>query len=136
MKKERPGCRGAAAFPKWSLERLLKFLNSSVFEPLERASWRVISNKLLVLVFLNTGRRCNEIGAMSGYSWEKGKVIFKWFPDFKANLKSYFGDWISDPPKNLLLFSYKISIFVRSGRSNCISKNTLPFRTIRITCGT
>ena len=31
MKKERPGCRGAAAFPKWSLERLLKFLNSSVF---------------------------------------------------------------------------------------------------------
>ena len=25
MKKERPGCRGAAAFPKWSLERLLKF---------------------------------------------------------------------------------------------------------------
>ena len=99
MKKERPGCRGAAAFPKWSLERLLKFLNSSVFEPLERASWRVIRNKLLVLVFLNMGRRCNEIGAMSGYSWEKGEVIFKWFPDFKAKMESYFGDWKSDPPK-------------------------------------
>ena len=87
------------AFPKWSLERLLKFLNSSVFEPLERASWRVIRNKLLVLVFLNTGRRCNEIGSMSWYSWEKGEVIFKWFPDFKAKMESYFGDRKSDPPK-------------------------------------
>ena len=99
MKKERPGCRGAAAFPKWSLERLLRFLNSSVFEPLDQTSWRVIRNKLLILVLLNTGRRINEIVAMSGFDWKKGEVSFKWFPDFKAKMESYFGDWKSDPPK-------------------------------------
>ena len=34
MKKERPGVRDVAAFPKWPLVGLLNFLNSSVFEQL------------------------------------------------------------------------------------------------------
>ena len=36
---------------------------------------------------------------MSGFDWKNGEVIFKWFPDFKAKMESYFGDWKSDPPK-------------------------------------
>ena len=92
MKKERPGSRGDAAFPKWSLEKLLKFLNSHVFEPLHRADCLIIHVKLLILVFLNTGRRLSEIGAISGYSWKRDEVIFKWFPGFKAKMEAYFGD--------------------------------------------
>ena len=82
MKKERLGCRGAVAFPKWSLEKLLRFLNSHVFEPLEQASWLIIRVKLLILVFINTGRRLSEIGAISGFSWKRDEVIFMWFPGF------------------------------------------------------
>ena len=79
-------------FPKWSLGTLLRFLNSPVFEPLDQASWRVIRKKLLILVLLNTGRRINEIGAICGFDFtKKVEVIFKWFPDFKAKMETYFG---------------------------------------------
>ena len=57
MKKVRPGRRGASVFPKWSLQGLLDFLNSSVFEPLEEASFNLVRSKLLTLICLNTGRR-------------------------------------------------------------------------------
>ena len=99
MKEERPGRRGAEAFPKWSLLGLLKYLNSDAFEPLERANWRIIRNKLLVLIFLNTGRRNGEIGAISDFYWRGDEVIFKWFPDFLAKMEKDFGEWKSDPPK-------------------------------------
>ena len=36
MRKVRPPRRGASVFPKWSLQGLLDYLNSSVFEPLKR----------------------------------------------------------------------------------------------------
>ena len=64
-----------------------------------RADWSIIRLKLLILVFLNTGRRLSEIGAISGYYWKRNEVIFNWFPGFTAKMEAYFGDWISDPPK-------------------------------------
>ena len=42
VKKVRPGRRGNSAFPKWSLQDLLDFLNSEGFEPLEEASSKII----------------------------------------------------------------------------------------------
>ena len=42
VKKVRPGRRGKSAFPKWSLQDLLDFLNSEGFEPLEEASSKII----------------------------------------------------------------------------------------------
>ena len=57
MKRERPGQRGVSVLPKWSLQGLLDFLNSSVFEPLEEAPFRMVRSKLLTLICLNTGRR-------------------------------------------------------------------------------
>ena len=105
MKKERPGRRGVAAFPKWSLEKLLRFLNSPIFEPLDQADWSIIRVKLLILVFINTGRRLNEIGAISNYYWRKGEVIFSWFPGFKAKMETYFKDWTSEPPKIVPILS-------------------------------
>ena len=52
--KVRPGLIGASVFPKWSLQGLLDYLNSSVFEPLEEASFNIIRSKLLTLICLNT----------------------------------------------------------------------------------
>ena len=99
MKKVRPGSRGASAFPKWPLEILLRYLNSDVFEPLEQADYSIIRIKLLILVFLNTGRRLCEIGAISGFYRRRNEVIFSWFPGFSAKMETFFGDWMSDPPK-------------------------------------
>ena len=87
MKKERPGRRGAEAFSKWSLQGLLKYLNSDAFEPLENASWRIIRCKLLILIFLNTGRRNGEIGTVTDFDRRDDEVIFKWFPDFLAKME-------------------------------------------------
>ena len=98
MKKERPGRRGAEAFPKWSLLGLLKYLNSEAFEPLEDATWRIIRSKLLILIFLNTGRRNGEISAITDFYWRGDEVIFKWFPDFLDKLEKDFGKWKSDHP--------------------------------------
>ena len=41
-KRVRPGRRGNPAFPKWSLQVLLVFLNSEGFEPLGEASSKII----------------------------------------------------------------------------------------------
>ena len=69
MKKVRPGQRGASVFPKWSLQGLLDFLNSSVFEPLEEASFNLVCSKLLTLVCLATGHRVCEIAAITNVSF-------------------------------------------------------------------
>ena len=69
MKKVRPGRRGASVFPKWSLQGLLNFLNSSIFEPLEEVSFHLVCSKLLTLVCLATGHRVCEIAAIVNVSF-------------------------------------------------------------------
>ena len=99
MKKERPGQRGVSVFPKWSLQGLLDFLNSSVFEPLEEAPFRMVWSKLLTLICLNTGCRVCEIAAISDFSFRRNEVVFTWFPGFLAKMEKDFESWKSDPPK-------------------------------------
>ena len=55
--RQKPGLRGMALMPTWSLEEVLNFLNSSVYEPLELASERRKLEKAVLLVLLATGRR-------------------------------------------------------------------------------
>ena len=65
MRKVRPPRRGGVVFPKWSLQGLLNYLNSAVFEPLEEASFDKVRSKLLTLISLNTGRRVNKVAAIA-----------------------------------------------------------------------
>ena len=91
MKKVRPGQRGASVFPKWSLQGLLDYLNSSVFEPLEEASFNLVRSKLLTLICLNTGRRVCEIAAIADFSYHQDQNVFFWFPGFLAKMEKDFG---------------------------------------------
>ena len=101
MKKERPGKRDSSVFLKLSLQGLFHYHNSDAFEPLENASFRVIQCKLLILVFLNTGRRNCKIAAIAGYYFHQGDVVFYWFPGVLAKMEKGFGKWKSDLPQEL-----------------------------------
>ena len=49
----------------WDLSAVLQFLNSSVFEPLHRASLRNLTKKVLFLVALATAKQVGELQAVS-----------------------------------------------------------------------
>ena len=51
--------------PAWDLSRVLRFLNSSQFEPLSRAAIRALSQKTLFLLTLATAKRVGELQALS-----------------------------------------------------------------------
>ena len=76
MKTTRPGRIGVSVFPKWSLEGLLRYLISPVFEPLERASFDIVRSKSLTLLCLATGRRVCEIAAISSVSFGQSSWNF------------------------------------------------------------
>ena len=99
MRRVRPGRRGDSVFPKWSLRGLLRFLNSDVFEPLERASLVLVRSKLLTLVCLATGRRVCEIAAIANVSFSREFAVFHWFPEFLAKMENDFGSWKSEAPR-------------------------------------
>ena len=99
-KKVRPGRRGVSVFPKWPLGPFLDLLNSSVFEPLEEASPRLICLKFMVLVFLNTGRRNSEISALiDSYYYQGDDIVLCWYPGFLAKMENGYGEWQSELPR-------------------------------------
>ena len=51
--------------PRWSLNQVLSFLDSPVFEPLETAEPIRLLQKTLFLLFLATGRRIGEVSSLS-----------------------------------------------------------------------
>ena len=73
----------AKVMPKWSLNVLLRYLRSSVFEPLERAPLYRLMQKTIALVLLSSGRRKSDIAnlsRMSSYSAESLRL--HWLPGF------------------------------------------------------
>ena len=95
-------------------------LSSSNWESLEDCQGENFVN-LFPGLYLHPGYYCFETGARSWYSWKE--VSFsKGCTDFcLSGLR--FGDWFSFPYR--APFSYKISIFVGSGRSICPYKAPL-----------
>ena len=63
FKVEAP-CR-AVRPPSWDLEAVLRFLRSTIFEPLASSSLRDLTRKTLFLVALATAKRVGEIQALS-----------------------------------------------------------------------
>ena len=75
----------AKAMPSWSLEGLLKFLNSSRFEPLEMVPYKFLLQKTLFLILLSSGRRIGEITNLFPSSMEDRslkRLSLKWLIDF------------------------------------------------------
>lgn len=60
---ERP--RVQCLFPKWSLEIVLNFLKSSIFEPLDQVDHHRVLQKTVFLISLATAARVSEIHALS-----------------------------------------------------------------------
>ena len=55
----------AKGMPTWSINSVLRFLRSPVFEPLESASFIRLTQKALLLILLASGRRISEIANLS-----------------------------------------------------------------------
>ena len=55
----------AKGMPTWSINSVLRFLRSPVFEPLESASFVRLTQKALLLILLASGRRISEIANLS-----------------------------------------------------------------------
>ena len=68
----------------WSLNVLLQYLRSSVFEPLDRAPLFRLIQKTIVLVLLSAGRRKSDIANLSReFSYKAdGSLCLHWLPGF------------------------------------------------------
>ena len=98
MRKVRPPQVGARVFPKWSLQGLLRYLNSEVFEPLDTAPFDRVRSKLLTLICLNTGRRVGEVAAIEGFSNVRDGIKFSWPTGFLAKMEGRIPNWTAQPP--------------------------------------
>ena len=72
--------------PDWSLNTLLHFINSDIFEPLGNKPLEFLEKKLLCLILLATGRRISEVGGLSmkhtPFNQGKSLQLF-WIKTFK-----------------------------------------------------
>ena len=75
--------------PAWDLSVVLRFLNSSAFEPLSEASLSALSQKSLFLVALATARRVGELQALSSVVTFVGSdACLTYVPQFVAKSES------------------------------------------------
>ena len=81
--------------PAWDLSRVLRYLNSSEFEPLSRASLpplaslRALSLKTLFLLALATAKRVGELQALSSIvTFVGGDACLSYIPQFVAKSES------------------------------------------------
>ena len=75
--------------PAWDLARVLRFLNSSHFEPLSQASLRALSQKALFLLALATAKLVGELQALSSVVTFVGlDACLSYIPQFVAKSES------------------------------------------------
>ena len=102
--------------PPWDLSLVLKFLASPAFEPLERASLRELTKKVLFLVSLATAKRIGELQAVSKkVSFSGEDIHLSFLPEFVAKTESEANplprsfavrslkDFVGNLPEELLL---------------------------------
>ena len=76
--------------PSWDLSKVLRFLNSSAFEPLRDAPLRDLSKKVLFLLALATAKRVGELQALSRIvSFVDSDVCLSYVPEFVAKSESF-----------------------------------------------
>ena len=75
--------------PAWDLSMVLRFLNSSAFEPLSEASLRALLQKTLFLLALAMAKRVGELQALSSVvTCVSSDACLSYVPQFVAKLES------------------------------------------------
>ena len=77
--------------PGWDLSLLLSFLRSDLFEDLSEVSFDLLTQKVLVLMLIASGRRLGEIANLSRVtSVHDSRTFVHWLPAFRAKWCSGF----------------------------------------------
>ena len=75
--------------PAWDLSLVLRFLNTSSFEPLSVAPLRALTQKVLFLLALATAKRVGELQALSSVvTFVHGDACLSYVPQFVAKSES------------------------------------------------
>ena len=75
--------------PAWDLSMVLRFLNTSAFEPLSDAPLRALTQKVLFLLALATAKRVGELQALSSVvTFVHGDACLSYIPQFVAKSES------------------------------------------------
>ena len=75
--------------PAWDLSMVLRFLNTSTFEPLSAAPLRALTQKVLFLLTLATAKRIGELQALSyDVTFVGGDNCLSYIPQFVAKSES------------------------------------------------
>ena len=75
--------------PAWDLTLVLRFLNTSNFEPLAEVPLRALTQKVLFLVTFATAKRVGELQALSSVvTFVQGDACLSYVPDFVAKSES------------------------------------------------
>ena len=75
--------------PAWDLTLVLRFLNTSNFEPLAEVPLRALTQKVLFLVAFATAKRVGELQALSSVvTFVHGDACLSYVPDFVAKSES------------------------------------------------
>ena len=88
-----------APMPRWYLDILFSYLNSSKFEPLGLKAITVVQQKLLVLMLLATGRRIDEVAHFSlkiDCDSENSQVRLSWLDGYSP--KHYTSNFMPKMP--------------------------------------
>ena len=94
----RPPTRGSQLMPKWDLNVLLSYLNSNIFEPLERAPWDRQCQKTIILILFATG--CEIANMTNDFEvLPNGNIKFDWWSGYKTKAEREDNDWSSTLPQ-------------------------------------
>ena len=75
--------------PSWDLNKVLTYLCSSTFDPMESVSLRSLFKKTLFLVSLATAKRVSELQALSSIvSFSSEGAVISYVPEFLAKTES------------------------------------------------
>ena len=75
--------------PLWDLNKVLAYLRSSAFEPLQSTSLQSLSKKTLFLMSLATAKRVSELQALSSIvSFSSEGAVVSYVPEFLAKTES------------------------------------------------
>ena len=75
--------------PAWDLSMVLRYLNTSTFEPLASAPLRALTQKVLFLLGLATAKRVEELQALSSVvTFVHGDACLSYVPQFVAKSES------------------------------------------------
>ena len=75
--------------PSWDLNKVLVYLRSPTFEPLQPVSLRSLSKKVLFLLSLATAKRVSELQALSSIvSFSSEGAVVSYVPEFLAKTES------------------------------------------------